>query len=685
MSAPLEVDVPAEPLPDAAVMTEVFRALDEEIDRLPDRCRRAVVLCYLEGLTAADAAQRLGCPTGTVESRLAAGRKRLCARLTRRGIALPTGLLTPVGLVTLTPDAVARVARAGVMFGRGGVNSAVRSESVRIAKEILAMWRTKTWATLLAVALAALTATAGLGWTDEPLPPEPPVVAPAEARQPQPQPGPDHDKPAVVKWDGAPVLVASTVAKLHDISPDGKRFLFTDDRTFGCFDRATSKMVWQIDTNLVQSAKFSPNGRTIVAGEIDDLKLYDAATGKTLYQLVPSGKEERIWQVMFRPDGTVLYELSYDPDPGPNGEFSGRYIHATVNWDPVARKEIRRFSVTNKIENGSHSVLQHRGTGFHMERSQGYFADTGNVLPGLVRYTRHTVNYTDPLTGKATPTIELNANDTVLDLSPDGKAILVRTVGEQPRLVDTTTGQTRTKLDGHKRLVTAGAFSPDGKLIATVTGTTLSDSDRAKLAGKIPEGPAELTVWDASSGKAIARSEFPTSEFDFVQVRFSPDSKFLVVASKGGREGQYRLWAAFGATPFGQKGAAALNFPLDVQRNNVIQSNARAVVADPLDKLIEELAKSTLDADQKVDAVFLAALGRFPTATERQRANEKYRQLNADTLRAGDGLRALLAEIAVTPEFEAHLKSLQIRAPAKFDPPLTPLPSPPNVQPPTKP
>ena len=51
---------------------ETLGALDEEVNRLPERFRRAVVLCYLDGLTAAEAAQRLGCPTGTVELRLAA-------------------------------------------------------------------------------------------------------------------------------------------------------------------------------------------------------------------------------------------------------------------------------------------------------------------------------------------------------------------------------------------------------------------------------------------------------------------------------------------------------------------------------------------------------------------------------------------------------------------------------------
>jgi RNA polymerase sigma factor (sigma-70 family) len=59
----------------------------EEVDRLPERYRLAVVLCYLEGLTHEQAATRLGWPVGTVRSRLARARDHLRSRLTRRGLA----------------------------------------------------------------------------------------------------------------------------------------------------------------------------------------------------------------------------------------------------------------------------------------------------------------------------------------------------------------------------------------------------------------------------------------------------------------------------------------------------------------------------------------------------------------------------------------------------------------------
>ncbi len=68
-------------------------ALIEEIDRLPERLRTVVVLCYLEGLTYDAAAQRLGLSEGSIRGRLARARNQLRDRLTRRGVALPAGLL----------------------------------------------------------------------------------------------------------------------------------------------------------------------------------------------------------------------------------------------------------------------------------------------------------------------------------------------------------------------------------------------------------------------------------------------------------------------------------------------------------------------------------------------------------------------------------------------------------------
>ena len=76
-----EVAIGNEPEPD-------YAPLIAEIARLPDRFRAPVILHYFEGLSAEAAAERLGCPRGTILSRLGRARERLRRRLEHRGVSL---------------------------------------------------------------------------------------------------------------------------------------------------------------------------------------------------------------------------------------------------------------------------------------------------------------------------------------------------------------------------------------------------------------------------------------------------------------------------------------------------------------------------------------------------------------------------------------------------------------------
>ncbi len=90
---------------EAADFREIGPALDQELNRLPEKYRAALVLCYFQGRTHDQAAQALRCPVGTVRSRLARGRDLLKKRLIGRGYAsiatiLGTGSNSPVSLIT---------------------------------------------------------------------------------------------------------------------------------------------------------------------------------------------------------------------------------------------------------------------------------------------------------------------------------------------------------------------------------------------------------------------------------------------------------------------------------------------------------------------------------------------------------------------------------------------------------
>jgi RNA polymerase sigma factor (sigma-70 family) len=56
--------------------------ISQALDALPETYRAAVLLVDVEELTYEEASAALGCPVGTVRSRLARGRRQLCASLT---------------------------------------------------------------------------------------------------------------------------------------------------------------------------------------------------------------------------------------------------------------------------------------------------------------------------------------------------------------------------------------------------------------------------------------------------------------------------------------------------------------------------------------------------------------------------------------------------------------------------
>ena len=87
---------------------DLGQALHAEIDRLPEKYRRPVVLCHLQGRTIEEASRELGWPAGTVGGRLARARERLRDRLVERGFVAPAAVVA-----VLAPDPVVRLRAAG--------------------------------------------------------------------------------------------------------------------------------------------------------------------------------------------------------------------------------------------------------------------------------------------------------------------------------------------------------------------------------------------------------------------------------------------------------------------------------------------------------------------------------------------------------------------------------------------
>ena len=79
----------AEAVPSEEVQgQELGQILDEEINRLSKHHRDVILLCHVEGRTTEEAATTLGCPVGTIKSRLSRAREKLRQRLQRRGVSL---------------------------------------------------------------------------------------------------------------------------------------------------------------------------------------------------------------------------------------------------------------------------------------------------------------------------------------------------------------------------------------------------------------------------------------------------------------------------------------------------------------------------------------------------------------------------------------------------------------------
>jgi RNA polymerase sigma factor (sigma-70 family) len=124
-----------------AAWGELQEALDEALRSLPEKYRAVLLLCYLEDRTQEEAAAQLGCPLGTVRSRLAQGRKLLRERLTRRGLAPSAGvlaaLLTASGVSAAVPAALRRQTlqiAAGCAAGRVTLPALIPGATYRLTR-----------------------------------------------------------------------------------------------------------------------------------------------------------------------------------------------------------------------------------------------------------------------------------------------------------------------------------------------------------------------------------------------------------------------------------------------------------------------------------------------------------------------------------------------------------------------
>jgi RNA polymerase sigma factor (sigma-70 family) len=453
---------------------EVFAIVDQEIRRLPRKQQVAVILCLLEGCTHEAAATKLGCPLGTVKSRIASARQTLTRRLTRRGLT-PSGIAGILGPgLTLTESArpispyLVRMATKAAVRSLAKPSILTVALSAPVAKLVQEVLRIAVLPRIPAVALLAMTLIpmALMAPVLSSALPEGPAPRVSQRAQPSATLPAAPLRPPKTDLYGDPLppgaaMRLGTVRFRQDrsinhiaYSPDG-RVLVTDDsgRFFQLWDPKTGKKLRQIDSGLerVRYFDFSPDGRTIAAvgthyseGHIavQRLTLTDFPTGR----LVRRGEwsdPARVRRVHYAPDGKTLATAN---------ESAGFQL-----WDLATLKIVYREG-----PKAGHNV------------SLAFSPDASSHLLAIAR--GQTIRFWDTEHRRDVRTIAMDEEHHATDItfSPDGTTVATNTnLGRQNvhefwlwKVGDgTLLGRFASAEDP---LSYAMSFSPDGKVLAAI-------------------------------------------------------------------------------------------------------------------------------------------------------------------------------------------------------------------------
>src|SRR5262245_28836750 len=416
------------------------------------------------------------------------------------------------------------------------------------------------------------------------------------------------------------------------ISPNGAEIIaFGYNRGYSVYDVAGGKWAREGPNEVsYHDITFSSDGKLLATAEWwSAVKRRDPKTGKVLDTLKPDA-DLGAFHATFLPDGK-LAAYCWRSDRGAGGPMKEQL----AVWDPVTKKKFG-WDVTERTEENGKMIRRR-------------FVGRGHLLSMHTKYERglvvdRSVTLTDPATNKESKAVDLDPDDFVCDASPDGKSLLVSHRTGNTRLIDVATGKVIHKLVGHKQLVTCGAFAPDGKRVATASGSRTRSNPSHWGAKK---QPTDVILWDVETGKEKAALRDTEKSHDFHDIKFCPDGRYLAATTltddqpgKGRyRGGELILWGRLPASELAKEPATKTAGPFPL--------------AYRLEKFIDDLATSARPADQKVDALFLVILGRFPTADERERA--------APACKESAGVQRMAETLIDTKEFREHAEGLHKR------------------------
>jgi WD40 repeat protein len=484
-----------------------------------------LVLCYLEGKSYVETARQLGWRDGTVCGRLARARELLRQRLSRRGLTLSGAAL---GAVLSEPSSapaatIAAAARMAALFALGDmVAGSIPAPVATLAQGVLhamTVARLKTMGVLVAV-FCLVAGSGGLAahriWTAK----EPPLQR-------------TETPPPTARGTERPLnkLLART-DRYGDPLPEGA-VARLGTRRF----RAPGE---------IMSLAYTPDGKTIAVASHGGLFLFDAASGKRLRQLsLPNAMWDREMPLAFSPDGKRLARRTGKQD-------GQRYKDVVFVWELAGNGKPREYDAERAMWIGWSSdgepqavclekdafCLRNLASGssrrfeckeFH--QPEFYFwiacacAPAGKTLAIADEQSR--VHIWDTAAGRQRCALPFkNAHIHALAFSPDGRilASLVRDQAAQPRwrvqLWDASTGAALHTLATDQENLRSVVFAPGGKTLATVSLT-------------------EIRLWDARTGRERRRLKGGGRSFGSA-IAFSPDGKTLATTEV--HSGVIHLW-----------------------------------------------------------------------------------------------------------------------------------------------
>jgi RNA polymerase sigma factor (sigma-70 family) len=486
---------------------ELQAVLDEEVGRLPDRYRAPLLLCYLQGLTHEAAAARLGCPVGTVRSRLARARDRLRARLTRRGLALSATAFAAVVAAGDAPAAVpaglAEATRCTALVG-GAASADVLALARGVCRAVFFPRFVAAALVVLVVGLAGAAFAASLQALKAGRPgATPPADPPKADNPPVPQRKPEAPKPGPVAKERLTLTGHEEMVWAAAYSPDGKTLATAS----GLYNRPGEIIFWDTVTGKeraraaaekgIRSLAFSPDGKSLATADYytNTVKLRDPASGEVRLS-IETGRANNA--VAFSPDGKTLAVAILD--------------RSAVLYDATTGKELLRFE--GHTDWVPHVAFSPDGktlaTGSRDTTARLWDAGGGKELLALKGHTG---------------TIEFVA------FSPDGRTLATASWDRTVKLWEVATGKERATLEGHQLQVLSAAFAPDGRTLVTTSGEAKSPIAETN------DKPGEIKVWDLKTRKEIA--SLSGHKYRVWMARFAPDGKELATVAE---DRTIKLW-----------------------------------------------------------------------------------------------------------------------------------------------